>query len=186
MADIRDHVSGARFAIGGRRAGTWDVERDVRRGADEGLRATVIAEYGRYLLGASSRAGNPAANLQGIWNADLRPPWSSNYTININTQMNYWPAPLVGLDDSAEPLTGLVRRLAHTGTGRGGPPLRRARLGGAPQQRPLGLEPAGRHGPRRAELGDLDDGRRLAHPQPVGPLRVHAATGPCSKRPSGR
>ncbi|HEV7710763.1 MAG TPA: glycoside hydrolase N-terminal domain-containing protein [Asanoa sp.] len=115
VADIRDHVSGARFAIGGRRAGTWDVERDIRHGTDEGLRATVIAEYGRYLLGASSRAGNPAANLQGIWNADVRPPWSSNYTININTQMNYWPAPVLGLDDSAEPLTALVQKMARSG-----------------------------------------------------------------------
>ncbi|MEV4538526.1 glycoside hydrolase N-terminal domain-containing protein [Asanoa sp. NPDC049518] len=115
VADLRAHVSGARFAIGGRRAGTWDVARDVLRGPDEGLRATIIAEYGRYLLGASSRSGNPAANLQGIWNASMRPPWSSNYTININTQMNYWPAPVVGLDDSAEPLAALVRRLASTG-----------------------------------------------------------------------
>ncbi|GAA1862579.1 glycosyl hydrolase family 95 catalytic domain-containing protein [Asanoa iriomotensis] len=116
VADIRDHVSGARFAIGGRRAGTWDVHRDVLHGADEGLRATVLAEYGRYLLGASSRAGGPAANLQGIWNQDLRPPWSSNYTININTQMNYWPAPVVGLDDPAAPLAALVRRLRDNGT----------------------------------------------------------------------
>ncbi|MEO3746393.1 glycoside hydrolase N-terminal domain-containing protein [Plantactinospora sp. B5E13] len=116
VADVRDHVSGARFAIGGRRSGTWDVADDVLHGADEGLRATVVAEYGRYLLGASSRAGGPAANLQGIWNDQLRPPWSSNYTININTQMNYWPAPLVGLDDSIEPLAALVRRMARTGT----------------------------------------------------------------------
>ncbi|MEV4619436.1 glycoside hydrolase N-terminal domain-containing protein [Asanoa sp. NPDC049573] len=116
VADVRDHVSGARFAIGGRRAGIWDVERDIRRGTDEGLRATVIAEYGRYLLGASSRAGNPAANLQGIWNQEMRPPWSSNYTININTQMNYWPGPLLGLDDPVEPLAALVRRLARTGS----------------------------------------------------------------------
>ncbi|GIF76672.1 glycosyl hydrolase family 95 catalytic domain-containing protein [Asanoa siamensis] len=115
LADIRDHVTGARFAIGGRRAGTWDVARDVLRGTDEGLRATVVAEYGRYLLGASSRAGGPAANLQGIWNQELRPPWSSNYTININTQMNYWPAPVVGLSDPGEPLAALVRRLARTG-----------------------------------------------------------------------
>jgi alpha-L-fucosidase 2 len=116
VADIHDHASGARFAIGGRRAGTWDVERDVRRGTDEGLRATIIAEYGRYLLGASSRSGGPAANLQGIWNQELRPPWSSNYTVNINTQMNYWPAPVIGLDDSVEPLTTLVRQIARTGT----------------------------------------------------------------------
>ncbi|MBM0257762.1 glycoside hydrolase N-terminal domain-containing protein [Micromonospora sp. 4G55] len=116
LADVREHASGARFAIGGRRVGTWDVECDILHGDDEGLRATVLAEYGRYLLAASSRSGSPAANLQGIWNDELRPPWSSNYTININTQMNYWAAPIVGLDDSTEPLTALVRRIARTGS----------------------------------------------------------------------
>ncbi|MEU8004429.1 glycoside hydrolase N-terminal domain-containing protein [Catellatospora sp. NPDC049111] len=116
LADVRDHASGARFAIGGRRGGTWDTDTDVLRGDDEGLRATVLAEYGRYLLAAASRTGGPAANLQGIWNDELRPPWSSNYTININTQMNYWPAPVAGLDHSVEPLTALVRRMARTGS----------------------------------------------------------------------
>jgi alpha-L-fucosidase 2 len=53
---------------------------------------TLYFQYGRYLLISSSRPGSPPANLQGIWNMELRPPWSSNYTININTQMNYWPA----------------------------------------------------------------------------------------------
>ena len=115
LADVRDHAAGARLAIGGRRAGTWDVAGDILYGHDEGLRATVLAEYGRYLLAASSRAGGPAANLQGIWNDQLRPPWSANYTININTQMNYWAAPVTGLDDPAQPLTALVRRIAHTG-----------------------------------------------------------------------
>ncbi len=115
VADLARHASGARFAIGGRRSGTWDVH-DVLHGTDEGLRATVLAEYGRYLLGASSRAGGPAANLQGIWNDDPRPPWSSNYTININTEMNYWPAPVLGLDDPFEPLICLVERMARNGT----------------------------------------------------------------------
>ncbi|HEY4267449.1 MAG TPA: glycoside hydrolase N-terminal domain-containing protein [Galbitalea sp.] len=113
-ADVR-RVSGARFAIGGRRGGCWDVERDILRSGDLALRATVAAEYGRYLLTAASRAGNPAANLQGIWNDSLRPAWSSNYTININTQMNYWSAGPLGLDDQLEPLIALTERLAQTG-----------------------------------------------------------------------
>lgn len=108
--------SAARFAIGGRRAGTWNVDSDVLNGDDDGLRATVLAEYGRYLLAASSQPGNPPANLQGIWNAEIRPPWSSNYTININTQMNYWPAPVAGLDESFQPLAELVGRLSETGS----------------------------------------------------------------------
>ena len=113
-ADVR-RVSGARFAIGGRRNGCWDVEGDILRGDDDQLRATVAAEYGRYLLTASSRSGNPAANLQGIWNGELRPAWSSNYTININTQMNYWATGPLGLDDQLEPLIALTERLARTG-----------------------------------------------------------------------
>ncbi len=105
----------ARFAIGGRRAGRWDVRNDVLDGTDDGLRATIAAEYGRYLLESCSRSGGPAANLQGIWNGELRPAWSSNYTININTEMNYWAAGPLGLTDAAEPLISLVERIADTG-----------------------------------------------------------------------
>ncbi|QIZ97674.1 glycoside hydrolase N-terminal domain-containing protein [Leifsonia sp. PS1209] len=108
------HPAAARFAIGGRREGLWDVDADVLLG-DDGLRATVAAEYGRYLLTSSSRAGGPAANLQGIWNGELRPAWSSNYTININTQMNYWAAGPLAVTACAEPLISLVERLALTG-----------------------------------------------------------------------
>ncbi|MDN4597243.1 glycosyl hydrolase family 95 catalytic domain-containing protein [Leifsonia virtsii] len=109
------HPAAARFAIGGRREGRWDVEADILRGSDDGLRATVAAEYGRYLLTSSSRTGGPAANLQGIWNGELRPAWSSNYTININTEMNYWAAGPLGVIEHAEPLISLVERLAATG-----------------------------------------------------------------------
>jgi len=114
VADRRRHAR-ARFAIGGRREGVWDVDRDILHGVDAQLRATVIAEYGAYLLASSSRAGGPPANLQGIWNDQLRPAWSSNYTININTQMNYWAAPVLGLDDAFEPLLALVEHLSRTG-----------------------------------------------------------------------
>jgi alpha-L-fucosidase 2 len=112
----RDMAQGsARFAIGGRRGGTWNVTRDVLGGHDDALAATIAAEYGRYLLVSASRDGGPAANLQGIWNDELRPAWSSNYTININTEMNYWSAPVLGLDHSFEPLVALVERMAATG-----------------------------------------------------------------------
>ncbi|MCS3441658.1 glycoside hydrolase family 95 protein [Microbacterium phyllosphaerae] len=115
VADRR-RVTRARFAIGSRREGTWSVDRDVLHGSDPLLRATVAAEYGMYLLASSSRAGSPAANLQGIWNDQLQPAWSSNYTININTEMNYWAAPLLLDPDALEPLLALVERLASTGT----------------------------------------------------------------------
>ncbi|GAB3152028.1 glycoside hydrolase N-terminal domain-containing protein [Microbacterium neimengense] len=108
----RRALSRARFAIGDVREGRWDAE-DLLR--DPQLAATMMAEYGRYLLCSASRAGAPAANLQGIWNAEARPAWSSNYTININTQMNYWAAGLLGLDDPAEPLISMVERLASHG-----------------------------------------------------------------------
>lgn len=113
--DEQRHPVPARFAIGGRREGCWDVEADILRGSDDALKATVAAEYGRYLLTSSSRAGGPAANLQGIWNGELRPAWSSNYTININTQMNYWAAGPLGVTAHAEPLIALVERMAATG-----------------------------------------------------------------------
>ena len=82
--------------------------------ADPGL-ATLLFNYGRYLLIASSRPGGQPANLQGIWNDLLRPPWSSNYTININTQMNYWPAEVANLAECHEPLFTFIRELAVNG-----------------------------------------------------------------------
>ncbi len=75
----------------------------------------LFFQYGRYLLIASSRPGTEPANLQGIWNHHLRPPWSSNYTININTQMNYWPAEVTNLAECHEPLLRFVTELAESG-----------------------------------------------------------------------
>ncbi|MCU1506704.1 MAG: hypothetical protein JWP05_1673 [Microbacteriaceae bacterium] len=106
---------GTRLDIGGHRRGTWDVESEVLGGANDALTATVLAEYGRYLLASSSRDGSPPANLQGQWNSNIRPPWSSNYTININTQMNYWPAEVTGLTECVRPLIDLIRTVAGRG-----------------------------------------------------------------------
>ena len=114
-ADFRALASGTRIEIGSNRAGTWDVARDVLRGGDDAFTATVMAEFGRYLLASSSRPGNPPANLQGIWNDQLRPPWSSNYTININTQMNYWAAEAAGLAECHLPLAELLGKLSVSG-----------------------------------------------------------------------
>ncbi len=83
-------------------------------GADPGLEALYF-QYGRYLLLCSSRTPDVPANLQGIWNAELRAPWSSNYTSNINVQMNYWPAEECNLSEMTEPLFGLIEELAVTG-----------------------------------------------------------------------
>jgi len=72
-------------------------------------------QYGRYLLISASRPGGVPANLQGIWNNELRPPWSSNYTININTQMNYWPAEPTNLPEMHELLFAFIKNLSVTG-----------------------------------------------------------------------
>src|SRR5690606_36887980 len=64
---------------------------------------TLYYQYGRYLLISSSRPGGQPANLQGIWNDKLYPPWDSKYTININAQMNYWPAEKTNLAELHEP-----------------------------------------------------------------------------------
>ena len=72
-------------------------------------------QYGRYLLISSSRPGTQPANLQGIWNYQVQPPWSSNWTANINIQMNYWPAQSCNLSECAEPLSALIADLSHTG-----------------------------------------------------------------------
>lgn len=81
---------------------------------DPGLSALVY-NYGRYLLIASSRPGGLPATLQGIWNEELRPPWSSNYTLNINTEMNYWHAETTSLSECHEPLLRYVEELAQAG-----------------------------------------------------------------------
>ena len=82
---------------------------------DQALMALYF-QYGRYLLIASSRPGTQPANLQGIWNNEIRPPWSSNWTTNINTQMNYWPAETCNLDECHPPLFDLIEGLAQTGS----------------------------------------------------------------------
>ena len=75
----------------------------------------IYFNYARYLLISSSRPCGTPANLQGIWNMELRPPWSSNFTININTQMNYWPAEVTNLSEIHKPLFELIKDLAVTG-----------------------------------------------------------------------
>ncbi len=76
---------------------------------------TLYFNYGRYLLISSSRPGGLPANLQGLWNKEMRAPWSSNYTININTQMNYWPAEVTNLSEMHLPLFDLIKNIAKTG-----------------------------------------------------------------------
>ena len=75
----------------------------------------MLFDYGRYLLIASSQEGGQPANLQGIWTKDVVSPWRSNYTVNINTEMNYWAAELVDLPECHMPLLGMVKELSERG-----------------------------------------------------------------------
>jgi alpha-L-fucosidase 2 len=87
---------------------------EFNRGEDSDL-AALVFQYGRYLLIASSRPGSQPANLQGIWNDRLDPPWESKYTTNINFEMNYWPAELCNLSECHEPMFDLLRDCSTTG-----------------------------------------------------------------------
>lgn len=78
-------------------------------------KVTRFFQFGRYLLISSSRGDSLPANLQGIWNQDYNPAWGSKFTININTEMNYWPAMVTNLRECTEPLIALIERLRERG-----------------------------------------------------------------------
>jgi alpha-L-fucosidase 2 len=88
--------------------------RQFAAGNDPGL-AALYFQYGRYLMIAGSRPGGAPLTLQGLWNESMTPPWDSKYTININTEMNYWPAETCALGECHEPLFDLIAEIAETG-----------------------------------------------------------------------
>ncbi|MBS4206035.1 glycoside hydrolase family 95 protein [Lederbergia citrea] len=93
-----------------------DTDDRVRKyGADDLGMSELLFQYGRYLLIASSREGTQPANLQGIWNDLTRAPWSSNYTLNINAEMNYWPAEVTNLAECHRPLLKAIEELSVNG-----------------------------------------------------------------------
>lgn len=87
----------------------------MAEGGEDPQLFALYFQYARYLLISCSRPGTQPAHLQGIWNQDIRPPWSSNYTININTQMNYWLAEVGNLSECHEPLFDLIDEVAING-----------------------------------------------------------------------
>jgi alpha-L-fucosidase 2 len=101
-------------------AGADDLPTDQRilefQKTDDPRLVVLLFQYGRYLLISSSRSGTQPANLQGIWNESVTPPWSSNYTTNINAQMNYWPAETTNLAQMHEPLLDWIKRTSEVGT----------------------------------------------------------------------
>lgn len=93
---------------------TVERVRNFARGNDQQL-AALMFQYGRYLLISSSQPGGQPATLQGIWNESMHAPWDSKYTININTEMNYWPAEVTNLSETHTPLFSMVKDLSVTG-----------------------------------------------------------------------
>jgi alpha-L-fucosidase 2 len=118
VADHRSLFRRVRLDLGSAERDTLSTDERlaaVRAGTvDPGLAATYF-QYGRYLLIASSRPGTQPANLQGLWNDDVNPAWGSKYTININTEMNYWPAEVANLAECHEPLFDLIEQLREPG-----------------------------------------------------------------------
>ncbi|MWV42121.1 glycoside hydrolase family 95 protein [Paenibacillus sp. HJL G12] len=125
MDDMRSIMERVSIRLGSRGAGNDDERPEVlptnirlqriREGeTDLGLIATYY-QFGRYLLAASSRPDSLPATLQGIWNDQFLPPWDSKYTININTQMNYWHAEAANLSECHEPLFEHIERMREPG-----------------------------------------------------------------------
>ena len=117
IAEHRNKFDRLSLDLGEGRADLPTDERIARfsEGGDAAL-AAVYVQYGRYLMLSSSRPGGQAANLQGIWNKEVRPPWGSKYTANINVEMNYWLPDPANLGESFEPLISMVEDLAETGS----------------------------------------------------------------------
>ncbi len=90
------------------------LDRFAAGAADPEL-AALLFQFGRYLLISSSRPGGQPANLQGIWNDMVRPPWSSNWTLNINAEMNYWPSEVGNLAECHEPMFSFIEALSAHG-----------------------------------------------------------------------
>ena len=90
------------------------LKRYAKGEEDKGLEILYF-QFGRYLMISSSRTPNVPANLQGIWNPYLRPPWSSSYTMNINVEENYWLAESANLSEMHQPFLGFIENLSKTG-----------------------------------------------------------------------
>ncbi len=105
------------FSLPTTKASKAETDRRVRDFAtsNDPALAALLFQYGRYLLISSSQPGGQPANLQGVWNGSPTPPWDSKYTININTEMNYWPAEVTNLSETHEPLFSMLEELAVTG-----------------------------------------------------------------------
>jgi alpha-L-fucosidase 2 len=118
MADVQRLTRRVTLDLGGTQAAQQPTDvrlKAVQQGADDPQLCALYFEFGRYLLISSSRPGTQPANLQGIWNQDVVPAWGSKWTVNINTEMNYWPAEVCNLAECHLPLFDLMDDLSVTG-----------------------------------------------------------------------
>jgi len=116
LADHRALFRRVSLELGDGRAETPTDERvETFAAGDDPALVALLFQYGRYLLIASSRQGGQPANLQGLWNDSNSPPWDSKYTVNINTEMNYWPAEPTSLPETAAPLFDALEEIAESG-----------------------------------------------------------------------
>jgi alpha-L-fucosidase 2 len=118
LADYKTYFDRVRLDLGTTTASnlpTDDRLRRYARGEEDKNLEILYFQFGRYLLISSSRTPGVPANLQGIWNPHLRPPWSSNYTLNINAEENYWLAENANLSEMHQPLLGFIANIAETG-----------------------------------------------------------------------
>ena len=117
-ADFRSLMGRVRLNVGDAAMGRSPTDerlKALREGGDDPNLEALTFQFGRYLLASSSRSGGQPANLQGIWNEDVAPPWGSKYTININTEMNYWPAEACNLSECHQPLFDMLKDISVTG-----------------------------------------------------------------------
>ncbi len=118
VEDHRALMDRCRLDLGGHEANATPTNARldaVREGADDPALAAILFQYGRYLLLGSSRPGSNPANLQGLWNHHIAAPWNADYHLNINLQMNYWPAEPANLSETHDPLFRFTERLSERG-----------------------------------------------------------------------
>lgn len=119
IADFQQYFNRVSLVLNGNPANDLPMDERLKNytdGSKDPALESLYFQFGRYLLISSSRPGGIPANLQGIWNHQVRPPWSSNFTTNINTQMNYWMVETANLSELHAPLFDLIRQMKVTGT----------------------------------------------------------------------
>ncbi len=117
VAAYQKYFNRVKFDLGSTEAAKFPTDERLKNfnSTNDPQFAVLYYQFGRYLLISSSQPGGQPANLQGIWNNKLRPPWDSKYTININAEMNYWPAEKTNLAELHEPFLQMVKEMAITG-----------------------------------------------------------------------